>query len=503
MVVSGTGLRRLCLFLLVLPSLALATCAQLLFPTPGQASVTDPVVGWLRQSALPLRSVEPGGSEMDLAPLRQVVGAARLVGLGEETHGTHEFFALKARLAEFFIGEMGFTTLVMENDWGRSQRIDAYINGAPGSLAGAMAQGLFTSWQTQEYRGLLEWMRAYNASPAHPSKVHVLGMDFQDLGRREPGAVEGYLQMVDARRLACVRRLYAPLLALNAALSSANPTGGQDANWRMSQQQAQQVYDLLLANRQRYIARSSASAFALALHNARVIVQYATYHIARTQDEELARYYQRDTFLAENVAWISEHAAGSHPRLLIWAHDAHIANDTFYGSLDGRNMGGELRARYGRGYVAVGTTLSWGTFRAYTSSGSFVQTVGQLPRDSYNATLGRSGLPLYLLDLDHLAPGPARAWAHRCALLLSYGLGGEDLSAPVLLDQSFDALVHVGRTTPSRPILPQGAFASTAPAQRGASLLAREAGPYASASRRSALSRAGARSGGSGGAERW
>lgn len=471
MFVSATGVRRLYVCLFVLSSLALATWAQLLFPAPGQAFVADPVVSWLRQSALPLRSVEPGGSETDLAPLRRVVGNASLVGLGEETHGTHEFFALKARLAEFLIGEMGFRTLVMENDWGRSQRIDAYINGAPGALASVMAQGLFTSWQTQEYRGLLEWMRAYNASLAHTPKVHVLGMDFQDLSQREPGAVEGYLQIVDARQVAGVQRLYASLLALNAALASADSTDGQAAAWQRDRRQAQQVYDLLLANRQRYIARSSAPAFALALHNARVIVQYATYHLSRTQDEALARYYQRDTFMAENVAWIYEHAAGRHPRVLIWAHDAHIANDTFYGSQDGRNMGGELRARYGRGYVAIGTTLSQGVFRTYTSGGSSVQAVGPVPRDSYNATLGHSGLSLYLLDLDHLAPGPARTWAHRCALLLSYGLGGEDLSMPVLLGQSFDALVHVQHTTPAQPIFPRETFASTAAAYRGDRLL--------------------------------
>jgi erythromycin esterase len=380
-----------------------------------------------------------------------MIGAASIVGLGEETHGTHEFVTMKARLAEFLISTMGFTTFVMENDWGSSQGVDAYINGAPAAIASVMAQGLFPSWQTREYRSLLEWMRAYNASPAHATKIHFLGMDCQDLSPREFAAVEDYLQTVDLRQAAYVQHLYASLLAASSP-SSAIFAGLQTSLRQAYRQQALRVYDLLQANRQRYIARSSARRFALALQNARIIVQFATYTTYRTQAESLARYYQRDTFLADNVTWIHDYEAGSHARLLVWAHDVHVANDIFYGSPDGRNMGGELRARYGDGYVAIGTTLYQGALRSYTAAGSAIQTLPPAPRTSYNATLGRSGLPVFLLALDHLPFGSLRTWALSGAIFLNYGLGGEDLSAPALLSQSFDVLVHIQETTPAHPL---------------------------------------------------
>lgn len=66
------------------------------------------------------------------------------------------------------------------------------------------------------------------------------------------------------------------------------------------------------------------------MQNARIIVQFTTFMNANTQDESLTRYIQRDAFMAENVAWIHDHAAGSHPKMIVWAHDGHIANDTSY-----------------------------------------------------------------------------------------------------------------------------------------------------------------------------
>ncbi|HXY41772.1 MAG TPA: carboxypeptidase regulatory-like domain-containing protein, partial [Vicinamibacteria bacterium] len=71
----------------------------------------EEAVAWIRRQAHPLTTVEPGRSLADLEPLRAVVGEARVVGLGEATHGTREFFQLKHRLLEFLVERMGFTVL--------------------------------------------------------------------------------------------------------------------------------------------------------------------------------------------------------------------------------------------------------------------------------------------------------------------------------------------------------------------------------------------------------
>jgi erythromycin esterase len=447
---DNAGFRRLPFFSPFLISLAMVMCTQVVLPAWAWAPSYDSVVRWIQHSAIPLRTTEPGSSDADLTPLRQIAANASIVGLGEETHGTHEFYNMKARLAEFLMSKMGFTTFVMENNWGSSELIDAYINGKSDDIADAMSQGLFESWQTQEYRSLLEWMRAYNASSAHTTKIHFLGMDFQGLSQSDFAAVEEYLQRVDPKRVAYVQSLYAPLIAMNESPSFDAFIQLSASTKQTYQKQAQRVYELLQANQQSYINRSSAQGFVFALQNARIIMQFATYYDYQTQAEALARYYQRDTFMAENVAWIHNHLAGKHPKMIVWAHDVHIANNTFYETADGRNMGAELRARYKSGYLAIGTTLYQGTFRSYSYPNSTIQRIDSPAPNTYNYTLGQTGLPLYMLDLDNIPSGPARDWSLSSAIFLDYGLGGEDLSAPALLGQSFNVIVHIQNTTPSR-----------------------------------------------------
>src|SRR5215510_12728002 len=78
------------------------------------SSQTETVSNWLSRSAIRLKSVEAGHSFDDLQPLKSILKDVRIVGLGEGTHGTREFFQIKHRLLEFLVNEMGFTLFVME-----------------------------------------------------------------------------------------------------------------------------------------------------------------------------------------------------------------------------------------------------------------------------------------------------------------------------------------------------------------------------------------------------
>ena len=270
------GVRRASLLSSLL-LIALVACAQSSPSTKTPVLSSDPVVRWIQQHALPLRTPAPGGSDADLAPLKPIVGTASIVGLGEETHGTHEFIEMKARLVEFLISDMGFTTLVMENDWGSSQLLDAYINGGPGDLQTIMTQALFGSWQTQEYEQLFAWLRAYNANPAHTAKIHFLGMDLQVFDQDDFDTVENYVQKVDPQQSRLVDNLYQPIIANGVESPPGTYYQLAAATKQQYQVQAQHVYTLLQSNQQRYSTASSPQQFALVLQNARIIVETATY----------------------------------------------------------------------------------------------------------------------------------------------------------------------------------------------------------------------------------
>ena len=75
------------------------------------------IVTWLKQSCIPVQHVEAGSGFADLESLKVLLRDVKVVGLGENTHGTREFCQLKHRLVEFLVVEMGFTTLAIEGSF--------------------------------------------------------------------------------------------------------------------------------------------------------------------------------------------------------------------------------------------------------------------------------------------------------------------------------------------------------------------------------------------------
>ena len=90
------------------------------------------VVDWMRAHAVPLATAEAGHGFADLAPLKQIIGDARIVSVGEATHGTREFFQLKHRLFEYLATELGFTIFAIEANWPESLAIDEYVQTGKG-----------------------------------------------------------------------------------------------------------------------------------------------------------------------------------------------------------------------------------------------------------------------------------------------------------------------------------------------------------------------------------
>ncbi len=136
-------------------------------PTPAPPPDLQAVRSWIKQNAVPLQTINPTAPLNDLASLQQIVGDAAIVGLGEGSHGSHEFFTMKQRLLEFLVEKKGFTLFAMEWGWGTGMQINDYILNGRGDARAILEGQNFWIWKTQEMLGLLEWMRAYNANPAH------------------------------------------------------------------------------------------------------------------------------------------------------------------------------------------------------------------------------------------------------------------------------------------------------------------------------------------------
>jgi erythromycin esterase len=114
--------------------------------TRGQSetSVSKEVSAWFRSVAIPIDSISPQSAFDDLRPLQSTIGNARIVAMGEATHGTHEFFQLKHRMLEFLVERMGFTVFGIEANWPESLAVNDYP-------AEALAGLYFWTWTRKKY----------------------------------------------------------------------------------------------------------------------------------------------------------------------------------------------------------------------------------------------------------------------------------------------------------------------------------------------------------------
>lgn len=169
-------------------------------------------VAWLLEHSFAFDTVEAGHGFADLEPLRSAVGAARIVSLGEPTHGTREVFQMKHRLLEYLASELGFSTFSIEASSPESFAVGDWVRGGAGDPHLLVEGMYFWTWHTEEVLAMVQWMRAYNESEPRPEgaagRLDFTGFDMQTpdvamgivldfLGRREPDWAPRARQLYD------------------------------------------------------------------------------------------------------------------------------------------------------------------------------------------------------------------------------------------------------------------------------------------------------------------
>jgi len=147
-------------------------------PSSTQSELTDA----LRSTAHPLT-----GSTGDHDPLLKLIGEARVVLLGEASHGTHEFYHNRAQITQRLIREKGFSAVAVEGDWPDAYRVNRYVRGASDDAFAVEALSGFRRFPTWMWRNtdvveFIEWLREHNdAVPASSTKAGFYGLDLYSL----------------------------------------------------------------------------------------------------------------------------------------------------------------------------------------------------------------------------------------------------------------------------------------------------------------------------------
>jgi erythromycin esterase-like protein len=135
-------------------------------------------INWLKSSIIPIKTVKAENGFEDLEPLKQALKDARIIALGENTHGSREVFEMKHRMIEFLTAEMGFNAFAIESYLPEHSLINHYIQtgfGEPRKLLDTLTP----AWNTLEVLQMVQWMNKYNQNAQ--TKLRFFGFDIDHI----------------------------------------------------------------------------------------------------------------------------------------------------------------------------------------------------------------------------------------------------------------------------------------------------------------------------------
>ena len=314
------------------------------------------------------------GAAGDYDALMDLIGDACLVLLGEGSHGTHDFYAERARITERLIAEKGFTAVAVEADWPDAYRVNRYVRGMGGDEYAVEALAGFRRFPTWMWRNtdvveFVEWQRAYNdaLAPGAP-RAGFYGLDLYSL-RASMEAVLRYLEKIDPAAARLARERYACFDHFGKDAQVYGFLTGSGAGKTCEEEAIRQLVEIERHSME-YARRDGAVAedeLFYAEQNARVVKNAERYYRSMFL-EEVSTWNLRDRHMAETLERLIAHLerSGGRAKVAVWAHNSHVgdARATEMGRRGELNIGQLARERYGGDAVLIGFTTHHGTVTA-------------------------------------------------------------------------------------------------------------------------------------------
>ena len=336
----------------------------------------------------------------DLDPLLERIGGARVVLLGESSHGTSEFYRMRARISRQLIERGGFSFIAIEGDWPDAARIDHYVRHAEYKASEWTAFARFPRWmwRNRDVRIFVDWLRRRNGNLEPRRRVAFHGLDLYSLFN-SIHSVLGYLDARDPQAATIARRRYGCLTPWEsdpATYGQAALSGGFETCER---EVASMLTDLM--RKQQAYAEHDGERFLDAVQNARLVANAERYYRIMYYGSR-ASWNLRDTHMFETLkALLDFH--GPESRGIIWAHNSHIGNAaaTEMSSRGEYNIGQLCREEFGSNVYSIGFGTNNGTVAAASEwDGPMeVKSVRPAVPGSYERLCHETGIRRFMLPL--------------------------------------------------------------------------------------------------------
>ena len=387
---------------------------------------------WLKNNLTIIKTVQAESGFDDLEPLEQMIGDSRIVGLGENTHGSSEVFKMKHRLVEFLATKMNFTIFAIEASMPEAYKLNDYVlhgNGDPKSLLKGM---YFWTWNTQEVLNMITWMRKFNASGK--GIIQFTGFDMQNYeealnnikkisekhDKLLKSTIDTISNLFEKLKLVALnpveKRVLLPILKNKCEMALLYFTENK-------------------ANISRIL---DAPDYNWLVQNANILLQSV----------ELARRFGqgdnfRDECMTKNIAWILDNNPNA--KIVLWAHNGHISKQ------EGR-MGKSLSELYGDKYYNIGFLSNSGTYTAINPSGlSSNNILIEGKPGSFEYSFHRTGIPSFFFDFGQVKEKePTSKWLTYILDYRSIGANATDYQySEVKISSIFNSIIYIDSTKAS------------------------------------------------------
>jgi len=340
--------------------------------------------------------------DANLDKLMMRIGDAQVVLIGEASHGTSEFYAMRARITQRLIEEKGFTIVAAEADWPDAARIDHYVRHRNTSPAEWTAFSRFPTWmwRNTETRDFVDWLHEHNKTLGKNQRTGFYGLDMYSLFTSINAVVE-YLEELDPELAEVARWRYGCLSPWEADPTAYGRAALND-QYQDCENDVTQMLTELYQKRHAYLLNDG-ERFLDASQNAELIANAERYYRVMYYGSR-ASWNLRDQHMFDTLNRVIK-ARGEGAKAIVWAHNSHIgdASATEMAHRGEHNIGQLCRQAFGDAAYRIGFGTDHGTVAAASNwdQPMEIKTVQPAHPQSYEALFHQTQQAGLILPLRH------------------------------------------------------------------------------------------------------
>ncbi|WP_370332965.1 erythromycin esterase family protein [Mycolicibacterium hippocampi] len=404
--------------------------------------------------------------------LEEIIGDARIVLIGESSHGTHEFYEARAAITKWLIQEKGFCAVAAEADWPDAYRVNRYVRGlgddtTPDEALSGFERFPAWMWRNVVVRDFVDWLHIHNRHRREDAgrQTGFYGLDLYSL-HRSMQEVIGYLDNVDPRAAARARARYACFDHTSADDGQAYGFAAAFGAGLSCERQAIEQLVEMQRNAMDYARRDGLLAedeVFYAQQNAQTVRDAEVYYRAMFGGR-VTSWNLRDQHMAQTLhallAHLDRHHGPDPARIVVWAHNSHVgdARATEVGADGQLTLGQLVREHYGEDSRLIGFTTYQGTVTAASEWGGIAERKFVRPalNGSVEELFHETGRPEFLVSaaISHAVSEPLDTVRLGRAIGVIYLPATERQSHyyHVRPGEQFDAIIHIDRTRALEPL---------------------------------------------------